>query len=253
MGSLRVYRGFDPRIFERQGVIIFVLGSSSQTPLQPFVLLKFYLDDLNANLVVCDLFPSSFAIKGAEPTLDLLANDRIVELGLEMAFEQRDLMVWNGMIYVTIMNAIGKHNDFEGSVHKPKEHDTYVSAGYVHKDLNFIKEVEICEKEKAMRWHEPLNLQLMYFDKMISLLERNYREFIFVHMPIAHFPCYSNNDILDKRLSESVPYIDFNQLLDFQDSIDFFDEYHLNEKGIKKLGSFLSNDKSFFSSLNGDK
>lgn len=247
VGSSRVYRGFDPRIFERQGIKIFVLGSSSQTPMQSFVLLKRHLKDLNPKLVVFDLLPSLFAIKGVEPTLDLLANDRIDQLSLEMALEQNDLMVWNTLIYATIMNAIGKHDDFEEPIHKPKDHDTYISGGYVKKDSDFQKEVEICDKQKSIKWHEPLELQLKNFEKMISLLESSNNKYVLVNMPIAHYHCYSNNDILDKYLPESVPYIDFNQILEFQDLTDYYDEYHLNEKGVQKLDSFLLNDSSFLS------
>ncbi|PKG43436.1 hypothetical protein [Psychroflexus sp. MES1-P1E] len=242
VGSSRVYRGFDPRIFKENGLKVFVLGSSSQTPLHSYILLNRYLKVLNPKLVVFDLLPNTFANKGVEPTLDLLANDRIDQLSFEMAFEQNDLMVWNTMIYASIMNVIGKHNDFEEPIHKPKDHDTYIKGGYVHKDSSFQKEVEICEKEKSMKWHEPLDVQLNYFKKMISLLDRNNQKFVFVNMPIAHFHCYSNNDILKAYIPESVPYLDFNRLLDFHDSTDFYDEYHLNEGGVDKLDEYFINE-----------
>ncbi|WP_158860029.1 hypothetical protein [Lunatibacter salilacus] len=249
VGSSRVYRGFDPRIFENHGLKIFVLGSSGQTPLQSYVLLTRYMDNLNPKLVVIDLLPSSFAIKGVEPTLDLLANDRIDKLSLEMAFEQNDLMVWNTLIYASIMDAIGKHDDFEESIHKPLNNDTYIMGGYVHKDPNFQKEVEICEKEKSEKWHEPLDVQLAYFKKMISLLERSKKKFVFINMPIAHYNCFTNNDILERYIPESIPYFDFNKLLEFKDSTDFYDKFHLNVNGVQKLDSFLLNDLSFLSHI----
>ncbi len=253
VGSSRVYRGFDPRIFERQGLKVFVLGSSSQTPLQSYVLLKRYLGHLNPKLIVFDLLPSSFAIKGIESTLDLLANDQIDKSSLEMALEQNDLMVWNTLIYASIMDAIGKHDDFEEPIHKPKDHDTYISGGFVQKDSNFQKEVEVCEEEKSMKWHEPLDVQLKYFGKMISLIDDNKQDLLFVNMPIAHFHCFNNNDVLERHIPESIPYLDFNRLVQFQESTDFYDEYHLNENGVQKLDSFLLNNSSFLSNLTFEK
>ena len=52
LGASNAYRGLDTRIFEKNGWKSFNLGSSSQTPLQTFILLDRYLDHLNPKVVV---------------------------------------------------------------------------------------------------------------------------------------------------------------------------------------------------------
>src|SRR5690606_4167572 len=52
LGSSHAYRGFDNRVFEKQGLKLFNLGSSSQSPMQTNILLNQYVDELNPKLVV---------------------------------------------------------------------------------------------------------------------------------------------------------------------------------------------------------
>jgi len=235
VGSSRVYRGFDPRIFEKQGVKIFVLGSSSQTPIQSYVLLKRYIDDLNPKLVVFDLLPSSFAIKGVEPTLDLLANDRIDYLSLEMALEENDLMVWNTFIYASIMQFFGVHNVFQERVYKPEERDTYISGGYVHKELKYNLQVE-CGND-SVHWEAPSQLQIKYFDKAKRLCFDIGAELLFINMPVAHYECFKNNKELIDLLGLTESLVDFNEILILDDSLHFYDDYHLNSLGLQMLNN----------------
>ena len=55
LGSSTAYRGFDTEFFREQGLKTFNLGSSSQTPTQPHLLLKKYLDGLHPKLVVYEV------------------------------------------------------------------------------------------------------------------------------------------------------------------------------------------------------
>lgn len=236
VGSSRVYRGFDPRIFEKSGYKVFVLGSSGQTPLQSYVLLRRYLDDLKPKLIVFDVLPSSFAIKGVEPTLDLLANDRIDSLNLKMAVEQNDIIVWNTLIYASLMEALGSHDDFEERKYKPEENDTYISGGYVHKELRFHKNIN-CELLGAQYWKAPASLQLKYFEKIRLLCAEAGIKVIFINMPLADYDCYKNNAEAFNSIGVD-SLIDLNIELEFNDSLHFYDNFHLNELGVEKLNQF---------------
>src|SRR5690606_10648065 len=77
LGSSHAYRGFDTRIFKRNGIKAFNLGSSSQSPIQSHVLLSQYLDDLNPKLIVLEVYVGTLEIDGVESSLDLAANNKM--------------------------------------------------------------------------------------------------------------------------------------------------------------------------------
>ena len=60
LGSSHAYRGFDVRIFGEAGYKTFNLGSSSQSPIQTYLLLKRYLDLLKPKLVIYEVYPTTF-------------------------------------------------------------------------------------------------------------------------------------------------------------------------------------------------
>jgi hypothetical protein len=59
IGSSHAYRGFDPRIFEKNGLKTFNLGTSAQTPLQTEILLNRYLEKLNPKMIIYDVYPKN--------------------------------------------------------------------------------------------------------------------------------------------------------------------------------------------------
>jgi len=239
VGSSRIYRGFDPRIFENYGVRVFVLGSSGQTPVQSYILLKRYLKELNPGLIVFDLFPRSFSKKGVESSLDLLANDQIDSLSMNMARKQDDILVWNTFIYAKLRQWMGMHQEFKEPRFKADRGDRYVSGGYVHKELKFHQKID-CEDTEEVKWAAPNPLQTDYFNKIINLVGKMNIELQLINMPIANYECYSNNDILQPLWKETkLDYIDFNKVLTWRDSIDFYDNFHLNEIGVKKLNTYF--------------
>lgn len=243
VGSSRIYRGIDPRIFKENNIKVFVLGSSSQTPLHSYILLKRYMNDLNPKLVVFDILPSSFAIKGVEPSLDLIANDKIDEFNFKLAMIQNDIMVWNTLFYAYIRQIIGLHDDFKEKVYKPRNKDTYISGGYVHKGILY-KGLDTCDTLGSKKWREPIPLQLNYFKKMIRFVEESNKEILFINMPIAHYDCFNNNNIILDSLGllQNYKYVNYNTTLSLRDSIYFYDEYHLNERGVEKLDNYMINE-----------
>lgn len=65
-GSSHAYRGFDPRVFAENGLSLFNLGSSSQTPIQTEFLLDRYLDVLTPEVVLLEVYPDLFSNDGTE-------------------------------------------------------------------------------------------------------------------------------------------------------------------------------------------
>jgi predicted nucleic acid-binding protein len=234
VGSSRIYRGFDPRIFEKNGLKIFVLGSSGQSPAQSYVMLRRYINFLKPRLIVFDILPSTFSKINAEPYIDLISNDKIDILSLKMAIEANDLMVWNTLIYAWFRQIVGLHDSFKENTVKIKEGDTYIYGGYVHKKLKYNQKNE-CEPYGIKSWDIPLKFQLNWFNKSIELCNEIDAKIIFINMPIANYFCYDNNNEIFQKYFTKYKVIDYNLRLNFNSKHDFYDNFHLNEFGVSKL------------------
>src|SRR5690606_36447324 len=70
LGSSHAYRGFDPRIFQKNNVKIFNLGTSAQSPIQTEYVVKRYIEKLNPKVVLFEVSYLSFSSDGLESTLD---------------------------------------------------------------------------------------------------------------------------------------------------------------------------------------
>lgn len=228
LGSSHAYRGFDTRIFQRNGWKCFNLGSSSQTAFQTDLLLSRYLDKLSPKVVVFEVYPEMFCVDGIESSLDILANDETDLGAVKMAMEQNNIRVYNTLIYGFYADILGRNKVFkEPSV---KGEDTYISGGYVQKKLKYFRK----EEYPANEW-EFNEEQFKEFEKILSTLEKRKIRIILVQAPItrALYTSYSNNQEFDRCMAEYGAYFNFNNKLTLDDSLHFYDRHHLNQKGVE--------------------
>lgn len=99
IGSSHAYRGYDPRVFGERGHRMFNLGTSAQTPLSSYAVLKAHVGPGRTPLVIFDVYESAFDHPGVESVSDLTLNmrDDGAALGLALAF--RDLRGLNMFAY----------------------------------------------------------------------------------------------------------------------------------------------------------
>lgn len=90
IGSSHAYRGYDPRVFAERGFRMFNLGSTAQTPLSSYIVLKHYVDSTNTRLVIMDLYENAFDQDGAESVSDLTENLSSDAAAAELAFDYGD-------------------------------------------------------------------------------------------------------------------------------------------------------------------
>ena len=237
VGSSHAYRGFDPRIFEEHGIKAFNLGSSSQTPIQTHLLLNRYLNQLNPDIVIYEVFPNAFSVDGVESALDIISNDNNDMYSVRMALEVRSIVSINCLLYTVISESIlqvmhkATANNEPGVIGP----DTYVNGGYVEKDSSFHIDLPMIKQGNA--W----NLQSFHLRKfqksLLELKERNIKVFL-VYAPISKrlYDSYINNlefegimDVFD----EYGKYMNFNQFIDLNDSLHFYDSDHLNQNGVR--------------------
>ncbi len=224
VGSSHAYRGYDPYVFVDRGHSCYNLGSSSQTPMNSYYIIKNLLDSNNTGLLVLDVYEGTFNIDGLESTSDLVRNFPSQEAALGMAWSLRDLRGLNLMAQrATTPNAppTGLNPDYAGlgftpktdSVGKPVLPDTVPEPPILARQVFFFKEmVRLCAERRI-----PLVVSSHYSRKGRSPGQHK-----------AFKAC------IDNALAGSgVPYLDFTESPGVSDLDNFADNDHLNISGAR--------------------
>jgi hypothetical protein len=244
LGASTCYRGFDTRYFESNGLVSFNLGSSSQTPINTHQLLKRYLRQLKPKLVVYEVYPETFQIDGVESTLDLTANDRVDLYSAQMVFKTLNAKTLNTYIYASYRQLAGKNESSRQP--KRRETDTYIDRnGFVERDLTYFKYLTYKKEVKngkvvSKEWNIRPEQQAA-FEATISLLKSENIPFLLVRAPITSRlnDSYQNNAEFDAYIQQHGRYYNFNKRLQLNDSLDFYDAVHLNQRGVKIFNEAL--------------
>lgn len=238
LGSSHTYRGFDPRIFASGGYSSFNLGSSNQTHLQTEVLLNRYLDQLNPRIAIYEVNPELFVMDGVESSLDLIANDQNDFYSLWMAIKMMHLKTWNSLIYSFSRQIIGIHDDYKESDKKNK--DQYIPGGFVEMEMKYY------QNENPPEY--PINLnqaQTKAFENNLYRLKNKNILVLLVYAPTTkkQYNSYLHRKEFEQWISSKGRYLDFNHILNLEDSVHFADSEHLNRSGVGifnlKLMDFL--------------
>ncbi len=238
LGSSHAYRGFDVRIFRRYGYRTFNLGSSSQTPLQTEILLKRYIDSFHPSLVIFEVSPVVFSLDGVESSLDILSNDRNDVLSVKLAIEQNHIKVYNTLLYALYRDWTRADEDFSEPEQKGK--DVYVSGGFVERSLaNFTP-----KPFDKTSWTFQ-DRQFAAFERSLRFLKRRGVPVILVRAPTTQVwrEAHVNDDDFNARMASYGTFWNFNELLQLNDRVHFYDPHHLNQVGVeifnKKLVTML--------------
>ncbi len=251
IGSSHAYRGIDPRYFKRENITLFNLGSSSQTPLQSRVLLKRYLKQLNPELIIFEVYPGTFSNDGVESSVDLIANEKNDLHTLSMTFAINHIKVYNTFLLGSIRDLLRMNDGY--SEPRVKGEDTYIPGGYVEKrERHFRHEIH-----PASEW-QFVKKQFRIFSRTIQDLSQKDINFILVNAPITSslYDSYSNNSLFDSIMKQHGRYYNFNEMMQLDDSLHFYDSHHLNQEGVllfnQKIISLLREEQGFLS-MNTDK
>jgi len=234
VGSSLAYRGLDTRIFSANGISSFNLGSSSQTPIQTKVLLTRYLDMLAPRKVIYVVDPDAFTSDGVESSLDVISNDKNDVNSVKMALEVNNIKVYNTFIYAFIRQKLNL--DINYSEPQIKDDETYIPGGYVEKKLVFFKKINY----KNQKW-DFKQKQFKAFNDAVSFIKERGVKLILVNPPITKslYKSYENNHTFDSIMATSGNYYDFNGKVSLDDSLNFYDQVHLNQSGVEKFDSVL--------------
>lgn len=230
VGSSLTYRSYDTRIFKKNGYSTFNLGSSSQTPLQTKILMERYLDSLNPKTIIYEVNPETFSADGIESTLDLIANDNLDKKIFDLAIKQNHIKVYNALIYSFCRIIFNNNYNFKENIRKGN--DTYISGGFVQKDLAYFKDTFATKIDWKMN-----KSQNIAFERVINIIRKKGVKLLLVQAPIIQQ--YNNNEQFDNKMLSYGDYYNFNKILPLNDSLFFYDNFHLNQNGVKKFNEYF--------------
>lgn len=234
LGSSHAYRGFDPRVFEKEGISVFNLGSSSQSPLNTKVLLHQYFDKIQPKMIIYEVYAGTLTSDGVESSLDLLSNNKIDENSVKMAKEIHQLTTYNTLIYGAFRQFFGLNENFQEPT--TQENDTYVKGGFV--ESKFVRNP--LREEKPSRWE--LNpKQIETLRENIAFMKEKNVPVLLVQAPITKklYEAKTNNKEVDSLLSTLGEYKNFYGVLPLNDTLDFYDSNHLNQPAVVKFNEEL--------------
>ena len=234
LGSSHTYRGFDPRVFQQNGLHTFNLGSSSQSPLQTEILLKRYLDQLQPKRIIYEVCPSTFNTDGIESTLDLIANDRLDKMIFNLALQQNHIKIYNALLFAIYRRLSGQDKGFVEAAQK--EEDVYISGGYVEKTLAHYEADTLDTGQWTIE-----ESQLEAFERVIAYIQKRDIPIILVQAPFtqAYKLVYGDMKSFDQLMENYAPYHNFNKSLLLNDQLHFYDAQHLNQTGVNLFNSTL--------------
>lgn len=234
LGSSHAYRGFDPRVFEKEGISVFNLGSSSQTPINTKVLLQQYLDKINPKMVVIEAYAGTLSIDGVESSFDLLSNNKIDKYAMGMVLDINQISTYNMLIYSYFRSVLGLNKNFTEP--QKQSGDTYIKGGFVESEFR----KNILSEEPIEKWNiSPKQVEIL--KENIEFIQKRNIPVILVQTPITQklYNSRTDNKEVDQLLSELGTYKNFQGEIPLNDTIDFYDSNHLNQQAVVKFNEYF--------------
>jgi hypothetical protein len=237
VGSSHCYRSFDPRFYDARGLRTFNMGSTSQTPLNSYYLLRDEIGRLRPRLMVIELYWETLANDGLESFLDLNENLAMREELAAMALATRNPRAFNGLLARLLELDRPRVEEIELRLGRG---DTYVEGGFVERAEELRKAMETERHPVKLQQR-----QLDYLSRLVELARDSGARVALViqPVPLATRQAVTNLDEVMERLhrfaaDRRVPLLDFNETMRLEPD-DFFDHHHLSRTGADKFNRLL--------------
>ena len=216
LGSSHCYRTYDPRVFAEYGLSAFNMGSTGQTPLNGYFLLKRYYDQLQPKLVVIDLVYRVMDRDGLESFYELSAN-----LSYSYEFAEMAMAVGSPHAYQQLANMWMRDHFGEGPPTRQRHRDgeAYIPGGLVtYTKPDPLHEDPAQEVVHGSQTIYPKKMQLDYVAKMVELVRAHGGKVVLVTKPEprGNLTAITNYPEVSRQFAEfaeqiGVRFIDFNQ------------------------------------------
>jgi hypothetical protein len=239
MGASHTYRGFDPRIFAERGYTSYNIGSTAQTPLNGYYVMKKDFKRFNPKLVILEVSPVVLGKDGVESFFDLVINLPFSREMLEMAFALRSPQAINALFGAA-----------EGRFWRPLKDveqqeitgEKYIAGGY----CETLPLAEGMIYKKSIQTIEPLAVQIDYLKKTIEYIKENNADILLVTQPVPKEYVEDTVNYKDVRgtiydiaKEYGIRYMDFTNGVTLDRKRDFIDNDHLSASGVQKFNSAL--------------
>ena len=253
VGSSHCYRTFDTRVYDAAGYKSFNLGSSNQTPSQTYALLERYLQYFSPKMVVIEVHPDIMSNCGNESAVDILSNTRVDTPMRNMALRQKSLRVFNTMCCSFIDRVIHRGaiplGDNIINV-DTQSGDTTVNVDFKYINGGYVEVSPFCYKPIPLKTKtiEVSDDQMEYLELCLWLLNYHSTPYLLVEVPCTRnrYQSYTNHADFEEKMRSLVygsEYLNLNEdpllmsMLD--DTTCFFDDDHLNQKGVKIFNEYF--------------
>ena len=242
LGSSHAYRAFDPRYFASYGYTSFNMGSSSQTPLNSYYLVKKYFKQLCPKLVVLEVYPLLLSKDGMESYYDLVTNTSITYEIVAMAFALRSPHA----IHILMKNVYERLQNPLNNLHQQEiKNEKYIAGGYCETKLLYNKS----KSSNGVHTITPTDNQLYYLRKIIEYVKLQESNIIIVTQPLPseYLKTTHNYNEISEKLTKiandlNIRYIDYSKTAHLNFMTDFYDNDHLTANGVIKFNSLLLQD-----------
>ncbi len=243
LGSSHAYRSFDTRIFQKAGFSSFNLGSTAQTSLNSYYLLRRYFDRFQPKLIIFETYYKVFESEdGLESFYDLARNAPLTGDLLAMAFATRSPQAVH-FFFSEYFKRIKSGLNLRPPARFPGE--TYIPGGYVETAGVLREQTERLRHEVALL----SGRQWSYLSRIIAFAKNHGVRIVLVVQPLPreYLDAILNYKSISARFNEfakknNVAYYDFNERMTLDSSKDFMSGSHLNSSGVEKFNNRLIQD-----------
>ncbi|HQV51315.1 MAG: hypothetical protein IPI00_16010 [Flavobacteriales bacterium] len=236
LGSSLAYRGFDTRIWKERGYTAFNLGSSAQSPVQTEQLVKEFVDQLQPQVVIMEVYSILSTSDGVESSLSMIANHKLDAGLLEMAGRVGNILTFNTLIYASCRKLLGVDKNFKEPLYEAP--DRYIPGGFVEHDSAEFRDKGNSNSVRK----EPIAFQWDAFLRTCALLKAKNCRIIFIVTPTTSANqnmMLANPTETDNWFRSQPNYLDMNGKVLLNDSTDFFDSKHLQQGAVFKFNNAL--------------
>jgi hypothetical protein len=232
IGSSHAYRGYSPEIFRAAGYHSYNLGSSAQSPLNSYYILKNYLSRGNTRLILLDTYEAALEMDGLESTADLTQNISSDAAATEMALALRDPRALN-MLMLRWMRRDAPVM-FIDSTYQPGGGS--LNADSVHTRIHYVT-------GKPLKMQQP---QQRYLRSFLELCKERGIPVVLVSHPYPRQADRKKHaEFMTWLRLEVAPFgfpiydFAFDHGLPLDDRDHFYDHNHLNAAGVAIFDRFL--------------
>ncbi|TCZ73488.1 hypothetical protein [Flaviaesturariibacter aridisoli] len=240
VGPSLAHRGIDPRVFRERGYRALLLTCGGQTPVQARIFLERYLDSVQPKRVLLVVYPELYVKDRIEPSIDLLLSDRVDGAIWRTALLHKNLRVVNTLLYTTMRQWSGAQPP---ALRSGNEDDVYIPGGMQQRRvLTYNQDLPTaCIPGPGL----PLNpMYLEELDACLALLRSRNVPVLLLQMPQARarYQCYRYKEEVDSLFHSRASYWNLNGQVALDDSLDFYDNAHLNARGARTFTGVLCTD-----------